>query len=100
DTIWMKAKVTDEYIEISVENNGETIPSYDLPQLFSPFYKGNKGKFGLGLAIVKRISELHEGYPVVENTSSGVKFTVNIPIPKQLEKQEKPQKKVRKRDRK
>ncbi|NEU31500.1 HAMP domain-containing histidine kinase [bacterium LRH843] len=83
DTIWMRAHSTDEHIQITVENNGETIPADDLPQLFSPFYKGHKGKFGLGLAIVKRISELHGGYPLVENSDKGVKFTIIFPKAKE-----------------
>jgi two-component system sensor histidine kinase CssS len=79
DTIWMSARSTDEHVIITVENNGEPIPSHDLPQLFNPFYKGNKGKFGLGLAIVKRITELHGGHPKVENSDVGVKFSILFP---------------------
>lgn len=94
DTIWMSAKKTDKNIILSVENNGEPIPTQDLPQLFSPFYKGNKGKFGLGLAIVKRISELHGGYPKVENTKRGVKFTIRFPHDEYIRK------KTRRRERK
>ncbi|WP_227937869.1 sensor histidine kinase [Alkalihalobacillus deserti] len=79
DRIWIKATAMDDAIIITVENNGESIPTIDLPQLFNPFYKGNKGKFGLGLAIVKRITELHGGSPRVENTDVGVKFTITFP---------------------
>ncbi|MCM3712628.1 sensor histidine kinase [Halalkalibacter oceani] len=79
DTIWIKAEADEQRTKIIVENNGEHIPASDLPQLFNPFYKGNKGKFGLGLAIVKRISELHNGYPKVENSDVGVRFVVTIP---------------------
>ncbi|MFC0561777.1 sensor histidine kinase [Halalkalibacter alkalisediminis] len=79
DRIWIKAITTDDAIIITVENNGDPIPTKDLPQLFNPFYKGNKGKFGLGLAIVKRITELHGGSPKVENSEVGVKFTITFP---------------------
>lgn len=79
DTIWIKAEANEQQTKIIVENNGEHIPANDLPQLFNPFYKGNKGKFGLGLAIVKRISELHNGFPKVENSDDGVRFVVTIP---------------------
>lgn len=94
NTIWMKAASTDEHVQITVENNGEPIPLHDLPQLFNPFYKGNKGKFGLGLAIVKRISELHGGFPKVENSEIGVKFTISFP------KAEESAGKLRKREKK
>ncbi|ARK29161.1 sensor histidine kinase [Halalkalibacter krulwichiae] len=83
DRIWMSASATDDGAVITVENNGDEIQDKDLPQLFNPFYKGNKGKFGLGLAIVKRIAELHGGSPKVENTDVGVKFTINFPNKKQ-----------------
>ncbi|KHF42055.1 sensor histidine kinase [Halalkalibacter okhensis] len=79
DTIWMKASLKEDQVLITVENNGDSIPAQDLPQLFNPFYKGNKGKFGLGLAIVKRITELHGGCPKVENTETGVKFSISFP---------------------
>ncbi len=94
DTIWIRAEKSERYTNVSVENNGEGIPPHDLPQLFSPFYKGNKGKFGLGLAIVKRISELHGGFPKVENSEKGVKFIVYLPRNKKVHK------KNRKRDKK
>lgn len=78
-TIWIKAKVVNETIEISVKNNGEQIPSKELSQIFTPFRKGNKGQFGLGLAIVKGIAELHGGYPTVKNEVGGVNFTIYLP---------------------
>lgn len=85
-TILMKAETKDSYLTMSVENDGEKIPEDDLEQLFSPFYKGNKGKFGLGLAIVKQIAELHGGFPRVENSERGVIFTIFLPNRKQLPK--------------
>ncbi|WP_017728687.1 sensor histidine kinase [Halalkalibacterium ligniniphilum] len=91
--IWMRAEEYNDRFEISVENNGEIIPDQDLPQIFNPFYKGNKGKFGLGLAIVKQIAELHQGFPKVENTDVGVKFTVTFP-------KEQGQKKKQRKDKK
>lgn len=79
DTIWMKAEERKKEFVISVENNGEPIPEEDLPQLFQPFRKGNKGQFGLGLAIVERIAALHHGMPEVKNTKDGVLFQITIP---------------------
>jgi two-component system, OmpR family, sensor histidine kinase CssS len=79
-TIWLKAKVVNETVELSVKNDGETIPSKELSHIFTPFRKGNKGQFGLGLAIVKRIAELHGGYPTVKNEDNGVSFTIYLPL--------------------
>ena len=64
---------------LSVYNDGEAIPEEEMPHLFDPFFKGEKGKFGLGLAIVRRIVELHEGNLSVENVQNGVRFRVQIP---------------------
>lgn len=79
-TIWIKAKVMNETLEITVKNDGERIPSKELSHIFTPFRKGNKGQFGLGLAIVKRISELHGGYPTVKNEDEGVSFKIYLPM--------------------
>lgn len=79
-TIWIKAKIINETLEITVQNNGEHIPSKELSHIFTPFRKGNKGQFGLGLAIVKRIAELHGGYPTVKNEEDGVSFKIYLPL--------------------
>lgn len=78
-TIWIKASIVNDTIEIVVKNNGEKIPSNELSHIFTPFRKGNKGQFGLGLAIVKRIAELHGGYPTVKNEDNGVSFKIYLP---------------------
>lgn len=77
--IIIDAKREDKLIYLSVENDGDLIQEDAMQHLFTPFHKGNKGQFGLGLAIVKRIAELHKGYPTVENTSNGVRFSVILP---------------------
>lgn len=87
-TIILRALDKGSEIYLQVFNDGESIPEKDIPHLFTPFHKGNKGKFGLGLAIVKRIAELHDGYPFVENEENGVTFTVVLPK-KQLDKKKK-----------
>lgn len=87
--IWIRAKKTRSEVLISVENDGEQIAKAEIPHLFDPFHKGNKGQFGLGLAIVKRIAELHQGYPKAENTEAGICFTVHLPLKKEKEKKKK-----------
>ncbi|RXI99879.1 sensor histidine kinase [Anaerobacillus alkaliphilus] len=78
-TIWLKAEIVNETLEITVKNNGERIPTKELGHIFTPFRKGNKGQFGLGLAIVKRIAELHGGFPTVKNEAEGVNFKIFLP---------------------
>lgn len=76
--IELKAEEKEDYILISVKNDGEKIPQKDLEHLFNPFRKGNKGQYGLGLAIVNRISEIHGGYATVNNEEDGVRFSIAI----------------------
>ena len=67
---------------LTVTNTGTSIPEEDLPVLFTPFYRVEKsrnkstGGSGLGLYLVKTILELHGFQYRVENTGSGVVFTV------------------------
>ena len=67
---------------LTVTNTGASIPEEELPVLFTPFYRVEKsrnkstGGSGLGLYLVKTILELHGVRYRVENTESGVVFSV------------------------
>ena len=69
---------------LTVTNTGTTIPEEDLTVLFTPFYRVEKsrnkstGGSGLGLYLVKTILELHGFQYRVENTETGVVFTVTF----------------------
>ena len=69
---------------LTVTNTGTSIPEEDLPVLFTPFYRVEKsrnkstGGSGLGLYLVKTILELHGFQYRVENTETGVVFTVTF----------------------
>lgn len=69
---------------LTVTNTGASIPEEDLPVLFTPFYRVEKsrnkstGGSGLGLYLVKTILELHGFQYRVENTETGVVFTVEF----------------------
>ena len=70
---------------LTVYNEGERIAVDDLPQLFEPFYRGDKsrsresGGTGLGLAIVRAAALAHGGGCAVENRDKGAAFTVTLP---------------------
>ncbi len=73
-------------IRIEVSNNGEIIPTEDLPRLFDRYYRTDKshnhntGGFGLGLSIAKAIVDKHNGTISASCTPSGITtFTVTIP---------------------
>lgn len=69
---------------LTVTNTGASIPEEDLPALFTPFYRVEKsrnkstGGSGLGLYLVKTILELHGFQYRVENTETGVAFSVEF----------------------
>lgn len=69
---------------LTVTNTGASIPEEDLPVLFTPFYRVEKsrnkstGGSGLGLYLVKTILELHGFQYRVENTETGVVFTITM----------------------
>ncbi|WP_190287515.1 sensor histidine kinase [Paenibacillus darwinianus] len=74
------------HAEIAVRDNGEGIPSEDIPYLFQRFYRVDKartrslGGNGLGLSIAKGLAEAYEGDIAIESTL-GVGTTVRIRIP-------------------
>jgi len=74
----------EDQVVISVHNYGKPIATDDLPNLFSPYYRGGHGRdsvpgWGLGLAFVKRIAEKHGGSVHVESSGAGTTFTIHLP---------------------
>lgn len=69
---------------IRVENSGIWIPRRDLPKVFDAFYRVDSsrnrknGGSGLGLYIVREILEQHGAAYEIENTASGVQFTIRL----------------------
>lgn len=74
-----------EYLLISIENDGERIDEDTLDHFFDKYHKGRQGNFGLGLYITKRIMEFHEGDVWAENKKDGVRFLVRMERMKQEE---------------
>ncbi|MGI2022492.1 ATP-binding protein [Shewanella glacialipiscicola] len=87
--IIIEVKQTQHRVNLSVSNDGESIPAVDLPKVFEPFYRsqsvknGNKGH-GLGLAIIKRIMQRHQGDVSVSSNPYQTCFNLNWPIKRQL----------------
>jgi two-component system sensor histidine kinase ResE len=73
---------------IEIEDEGQGIPSEDVPYVFERFYKadkartrGSSGGTGLGLAIVKNIVEAHSGTVSVRSSlGHGTTFSIRIPL--------------------
>jgi len=75
-----------DWVEVSVADTGEGIPSADLPNVFERFYRVDKsraratGGSGLGLTIAKRLVEAHGGRIGVQSEpGKGSRFAFVIP---------------------
>ena len=68
----------EEFVYLSIKNDGECITLEQPNHIFEPFYKGKNGQFGLGLAIVKQIIEQHNGEIMVKNLQKGVEFLIKF----------------------
>jgi two-component system NtrC family sensor kinase len=85
-TIVLEARDSAEHVTLSVQNDGEGIPSDEIGMLFkkfsrldSPAYAGKRGT-GLGLYICKEIIEKHGGEIWAESeTGAWVRFGFTIP---------------------
>lgn len=76
-----------QFLKISIEDNGPGISPEDLPYIFDHFYRGDKsrdrksGGSGIGLAIVKQLVENHGGQVQVESlVGRGSVFHVLLPV--------------------
>ena len=68
-------------ILIQVENEGEAIPDYALPQIFDRYFslpRPNSGRksTGIGLTLVREVMALHQGHVRVENIQDGVRVSL------------------------
>lgn len=71
-----------EYITITISDNGCGIPEEHLPRIKEKFYKANhtiRGS-GIGLAVADEIMRLHNGSLSIESTE-GVGTTVTLVFP-------------------
>ena len=84
-TIIIEAKVNN-YLELSIRDNGAGIPNYAGSKIFERFYSlarpvSNKKSSGLGLSFVKQIIELHNGQVEIKNQAdAGVRVDMRLPI--------------------
>jgi two-component system, OmpR family, sensor histidine kinase ArlS len=64
ESIIIEFIISDEFIKITILDNGIGIPSSELKDIYKPFIRANNAKyisgFGIGLSLVAKIMELHE----------------------------------------
>lgn len=77
----------EDFVEISVSDNGIGIPEDEVQRIFERFYRvdyarsRDNGGTGLGLSIVKHIAAAHGGYVHVwSKLGQGSTFTIRIPL--------------------
>jgi two-component system, OmpR family, sensor histidine kinase SenX3 len=82
----VQAKSDDDYVEITVSDNGIGIPPTEVDRIFERFYRVDyarsraNGGTGLGLAIVKHIAAIHGGEVAVwSQVGQGSTFTIRVP---------------------
>lgn len=84
-TIKIEAIIKENGVEISFENEGNTIPKEKQSRIFEQFFRldasrGTKsGGAGLGLAIAKEIVERHDGTISVFSENEVIRFQVFLP---------------------
>ncbi|WP_202079396.1 PAS domain-containing sensor histidine kinase [Caldalkalibacillus salinus] len=80
--ILIKVDVTDEqYIRISVIDQGCGIPDERIPKLGEPFYTTKEKGTGLGLMISHKIIRSHRGHIEIESkVSQGTEVRITLPI--------------------
>ena len=82
--VTVRTRVEQNFVVLSVLDNGPGIKEVDIPRLFQPFTRGDSARSGrgtgLGLAIVKRIAEMHKARISLHNRpEGGLEARVMIP---------------------
>ena len=80
----VRCETRNDDVAISVHNLGQPISASDLPNLFSPYYRGCGAEqrvagWGLGLAFVRRITEKHGGRVSMNSDTNGTTFQMHFP---------------------
>lgn len=76
-------KKENDYVKISVSDNGCGVEPANINQIFTPFFttKSSKGGTGLGLSISHRIVERHGGKITFRSTpKEGSEFVITLPL--------------------
>ncbi|TKB95608.1 tetratricopeptide repeat-containing sensor histidine kinase [Pedobacter cryophilus] len=88
--IYVNAKIENQHIIISIEDQGIGIPEHLQSEIFKPFAvtkrKGTVGEksFGMGLSICQQIIALHNGEIGFTSSPSGSIFFIKLPLIKPL----------------
>lgn len=84
-SISLEASVERDMLKILIRDDGYGIEKNDLPFIFEPFYRGDKGRnrkgMGMGLYSVKSIIHAHRGLITCSSTKGeGAEFYIRVPL--------------------
>ena len=85
--IRLEAESSPMGVRLRIRDEGEGIPSEDIPYIFDRFYRVDKSRLrtegggsGLGLAIARQLVQLHHGTIKVESElGKGTTFIIDLP---------------------
>ena len=70
-----------DFIEISVEDNGVGIAEADYDKILKPFYTTRSAGTGLGLAVVQSVARAHKGLLWLDSEQGvGSTFCLRLPL--------------------
>lgn len=84
--ITLNMQTVNDWLEITVQDNGRGIPPDDLEKIWLPFYQINREEFedqgaGSGLALVDGLVRIHGGTrEVISTLGAGSTFIVRLPL--------------------
>ncbi|MBI4963134.1 MAG: HAMP domain-containing histidine kinase [Desulfomonile tiedjei] len=71
-----------DQVEITVQDNGPGVSASDAHRIFTPFFTTARqsGGTGLGLSIVQALAVAHHGSITLEESPSGARFRIVLPV--------------------
>ncbi|MBQ7200780.1 MAG: ATP-binding protein, partial [Eubacterium sp.] len=79
-------RLVEGFMEMSLTDYGPGVPQEELALITNKFYRGKQwvesgeGGNGLGLYIARTLMEKMDGELMVDNTGSGLRITLTIPL--------------------